>query len=137
MAVSEGREQGYDYPGLGVGLFAGVNQSEIIPHEIVPIIGPGARVGVINSQMDDIDVSGEVHRFREYILVEIWPERTLDKRRPVPAEIADLIIISEHHLKLGRVGIIYSVLYRRTVGDAVTDAGDFNFPRRRRIYGTN
>ena len=125
MPVCQRREKGDNYPRFGIGLLARIYQSEIVSHEIIPIVWPGTRVGVIYSQMDDTNVSSEVHRFPVLLLVEIRPERTLDKCRSVLPEITHLIVLAQKHLKLRWVGIIHPVFDSGTIGDTVSNAGHF------------
>ena len=53
VAIGQRRHQGDDYPRPGTDAAQRVDQGQVIPHEFIAVIGPVARIRIIDAQMDD------------------------------------------------------------------------------------
>ena len=117
MCAADGCHPGNQEPGLGIDAPETVDEREVIPHELVLEMRPVARVRVVDSQMDHDDVTGELHRLAELLLLEIRPMAMAQERRARLAEVSHLVLVPQHPLQLHRMEQLRSLGFHVYVVD--------------------
>ena len=95
-------------------------------YELVLEVRPVARVRIVDAQVNDHDVPGEIHRLPELFLLEIRPVSVTQERRARLAEVPDLVTVAEHFLQSDRIAFPLPVIQPHPVCNAVSHAGDLN-----------
>ena len=75
-----------------------VDQCQIIPDKKIPIVGPVSRIRIINTQMNDNDVSGKSQRLLKLFLLHIRTVTFIQQSRSGFPEISNDIPLTQHAL---------------------------------------
>ena len=103
MTVGKGRGYCADNAYSWISPSKGVYKSQLIPGEVVPVIRPVARIGIVYSNMDYGDIRAVIHRVEEFLLLHIWPVATEQKGGAGLAESPEFIGVSQMLAQLGGI----------------------------------
>ena len=87
---------------------------------MIPVVRPVARGGIVQSEMDDYPVAGEVECRFVFFLLAVRAMSFVEQRGTAFTEIHHFVAVSQHALQLSRIRIDLPVLYACTVCHAIT-----------------
>ena len=123
VPVEDGRHAAYPYLYVGVGGAQGVDEGEVVGDELIAVVGPVARVGVVEPEVDDGLVGGEGERVAPRLLVDVGAVPTAQERGSRVPEVAHFVAVAQHLAEARGVGGVCRVAVPVPVGDAVAYAG--------------
>ena len=112
--------------GLWLCLSESLDKGQIVAHEVVAVVGPGAWVSVVDAQMNDDVIGAEGQGFLELLLLHVGQIAFAEQRGAGLAEVAHDIVRTEQALQLGGIGIGCTAGYANAIGDTVSYAGHFD-----------
>ena len=87
-----------DNPNIGICLAECIHQIQIVCHKGITIVGPVTRVGVIDSQMDDHNISCKIQCFAVFFLSCIWTVSLIEQGGAGLPEVFNFIMLSQQFL---------------------------------------
>ncbi len=98
------------------------DQGGVIRDELVPVIGPVPRVGVVDPEVDHHDVGPKSDRRGILVGFRIGIMAPVQERRAAAAEVPYVIPRAEHPSQHGRIAVSFAIVDQHAVRDAVPDA---------------
>ena len=129
MAVEDGCHPAYEDASLGVHREEGIYQRAVVGNELLLPVRPVARVGVIETEVDDDPVGLEVEGLMELRQVDVGAVAFVEEGGSRVSEIGDFesagtIGAVEHLLQTNGICIALAVSEAVAIGDAVAHTGD-------------
>ena len=100
-----------------------VDESMVVGDEFFFPVGPVARVGVVQSEMNHYPVRLEVKSLTEFLRVDVGAVALVEQRSARMSEVPDLETVAQHLLQTYGVCCVFTVFQSIAIGDAVADAG--------------
>ena len=122
VVVSDGREECDDDAALRVLLAQRVDESEVVAHELVAIVGPVAWIGVVYAEVYHSDVALESFRFSPFLLSYVGSMSVAEQCGARLPEVAHFVAVAQHLLQLRRIRLCSRVGERHAVCNAVAYA---------------
>ena len=107
---------------LRVGLAEIIHQRTVVADELVAVVGPIARIGIIDAQMDHHNVARKGYRITVFLLLVVRAVSPVQQGSTRLAEVAHLVPLAQHLLELDGIGVHFAVLHPRSVGNAIAHA---------------
>ena len=107
---------------LRIGCTQRIHYREVVLDEFIAIIGPVARVGVVDAEVYHGNVALEGERLLKLLLHHIGAVSVIEQRGTGLAEVAHYILVAQHTLQLRGIRVVRTVLNTGAVGDAVAYA---------------
>ena len=122
VVVSDGREECDDDAALRVLLAQRVDESEVVAHELVAVVGPVAWVGIVYAEVYHSDVALESLRFSPFLLSYVGSMSVAEQCGARLSEVAHFVAVAQHLLQLRRIRLCSRVGERHAVCNAVAYA---------------
>ena len=103
-----------------------VDELAVVVFEFVAEVRPIARVGIVQPEMYDRDISTEFQGFAVFFLFVVGTVSVSEECGSAFSEIPDFIVVAEHPLQLCRIGQAVAPFDAVAEGDAVADACHFD-----------
>ena len=126
MAIGQRSHACQEEAHLRVHLAEGLHERTIVANELVAIVGPVARVGIIDAQVDDHNVAGKGQGILVFLLLGVRAVSVVEQGSSGLAEVAHFVCIAQHSLQLHGVSVHFAVGHTRSVGNAIAHASHFN-----------
>ena len=123
MAMEDGRHQANPNPCLRIRHAERVDERTIIADELIAVVRPVARVGIVQSQMNDDEVGFEVHSLPELRQLRIRPVAVTEQGGSRVAKVSDVEALAQQLLKHNGIGGVLTVAQAVAIGDAIAHAG--------------
>jgi len=98
MPIGNRRKSGNHNPDFRISRPKRIDQFNVIFHKEITIIGPITGICIIDAQMNNHNISGEVDRSAKLILLHVRPVPFIQQGSTRFAEVFDLIRLSQHLL---------------------------------------
>ena len=119
MQGSERRHSANHHAALGIDHPESVDQCSIVGDEVIAIVGPVARVGIVDTKMNHDNIGSESLGIGIFLLKDIWPMTLAEQCCSRLAEVAHFIAASQQVLQAHRISLSRSVSKTCAVCDAV------------------
>ena len=123
VAVEDGRHQANPNLCLRIRHTERVDERTIIADELIAVVRPVARVGIVQSQMNDDEVGFEVHSLSELRQLRIGPVAVTEQGGSRVAKVSDVEALAQQLLKHHGIGCVLTVAQAIAIGDAIAHAG--------------
>ena len=123
MVVEDRRHETNPYFRLRVGHAEGIDEGTVVGDELIGVVRPVSRVGVVESEVYHNEVGLKVERGAKFRQFHVGVVSLSEERGTAVSEVAHFIFVAEHGLQAHRIGIVCPVFKSVAVGDAVTNAG--------------
>ena len=104
-----------------------VHQGKIIFHELITIVRPVSWVRIVDTQMDDSNISLERHCLSVLFLLHVRTVSMLQQGSTRLTEVTYQVLVAQHLLKLHRIREMFSILDTCTIGNTVTNTSHLYF----------
>ena len=124
--MEDGGHEAHPYLDVGVGTAQGVDEGEVVGDELVAVVGPVARVGVIEAEVYDGLVGDKGDGIAVSLLLGVGAVSVVKKSGTRVTKVAHLIARSQHLTQTGGIGGLRGGLMSIAIGNAVAYAGYAN-----------
>ena len=122
MAVGQGCHPGNEESCLGVYLAEGLDKGTIVTDKLVLIVGPVARVSIVDAKVYYHYISGKGQSVLVLLLLGVGAVSLVQQGSTRLAEVAHLVAVAQHALQLHWIGIHLAVCHTATIGDTIAHA---------------
>ena len=98
MAVEDGRHRANPDFRLRIHGAKRVDQSAIVADEVVAVVRPVARVGVVQSEVDNHPIGLEIKGFLIFVNLRVGPMTAVEQRRTRVAEVPNVVLVAQQVL---------------------------------------
>ena len=98
VPVGDWQQAGHNDAGLGVGHAERIDEGAIVRNKLVAIVGPVARIGIVDAKVNHHNVGSKVHGLAELRLFGVRPMSTKEQCGTGSAEISYFIFLAQHLL---------------------------------------
>ena len=127
VAVENGRHQANPNPCLRIRHTERVDERTVIADELIAVVRPVARVGIVQPQMNDDEVGFEVESLSELRQLRIRPVAVTEQGGSRVAKVSDVEALAQQLLQHNRIGGVLAVAQAVAIGDAIAHAGHAEF----------
>ena len=120
--MDDGGHAAYPHLDMGVGTAQGVDEGEVVGDELVAVVGPVARVGVVEAEVYDGLVGGKGYGIAIGLLLGVGAVPMVEQRGTRMAEVAHIVALAQHLAQTGGVGGLGGVLMAIAVGNTIAYA---------------
>ena len=96
-----------------------VHQRTVVADKFIAVVGPVARVGIVDTQMNHHNIPCKGHRILVLLLLGVRTVSLVEQGSSRLTEIAHLVGIAQHSLQLHGIGIHFPVFHACAIGNAV------------------
>ena len=124
MTMEDGCHQAYPDFRLRIGYAERVDECTVVTDEFIAVIRPVARIGVVQSEVDNHPVGLEVKGLPIFRQLPVWLMTMPKQRCTGMAEVLDFILIAQQLLQDDRIGGMLTVVQSVAICHAVTNTGN-------------
>ena len=119
MTMEDGRHQTNPDFCLWIGHAERVDERAIVTNELVAVVRPVARIGVVESEVDHDEVGLEIHRLSELRQLHIGPVAVIEQGGSRVSEVNHFVAVAQQLLQHYGIGCVLTVAQAIAEGDAV------------------
>ena len=122
MTMEDGCHQANPDASLRIGHAEGVDECAVVADELIAVVRPVARVGVVESEMNHHEVGLEVESLSEFRQLRVGPMAMTEQCGSRVAEVLHLVLRTQQLLQHHGIGRVLTVAQSVAIGHAVAHA---------------